>query len=410
MIIYKNKTWRCLYILAGMIICLTSLKSQGKAISGDTIFWQELNRPLVDKFDLSHFPTSNHEFSFRFWNHSQVIEIIKNGKEITASITNYIFQLSKNQEENKKTLFQKTTLPQEFANQLFTAIQNSNILALPSDDEIEDWSQGFDGTTYIIEHADPSNYSYKTYWTPTAQDSLAAALRLIDFIQTLDDVLNLKESYNEFIKTIPQKGCYMTSGSTVMCYISNTFGLGYHGSTRLPLGYSANTYLSRIGNWHPNLGFGIQHQLNKHGDYDFSAQVSTNKVFMKKDNGLRDFISYNFRKRNLSFVDTENQFVSHKVYYGFALKKNLNIALGIDNLKDIERETGAILYVSKWMDQARINISGISSLFQDRVDFKVGGTKSIYPSSAFVQSLSLGLFLEKFKNYTDLNFSVTIGL
>ena len=50
------------------------VKSQDKQILGDTIFWYEWKKGLIQKFELSDFSKSTNEFDFRIWNHGQVLD------------------------------------------------------------------------------------------------------------------------------------------------------------------------------------------------------------------------------------------------------------------------------------------------------------------------------------------------
>src|SRR5690606_10237230 len=191
-----------------LLLSFQTTFSQTKEIKGDTAFWYKGNIELQKTLDLKDFEKSTDEFNFRLRNHGQVIEISKHNSKYSGNITNYIYH-TKNANRNKtETLSNKIVLSSEQAKHVYNIVQESNILDLPTDKDIEDWSQGADGITYIIEHSDKNTYWLKSYWTPTAQDSIPEALIVLDLVKSLSDTLNLQESYSSFKNTLPKKGCY----------------------------------------------------------------------------------------------------------------------------------------------------------------------------------------------------------
>ncbi|HWV74150.1 MAG TPA: hypothetical protein VN040_20670 [Pseudosphingobacterium sp.] len=70
-------------------------------------------------------------------------------------------------------------------------IDSLDILSIPSDRFIKGWSSGFDGITYFIEEKKDHQYSFKTYWTPSAQPDLKEAKTLSDFAdKRLDRIID----------------------------------------------------------------------------------------------------------------------------------------------------------------------------------------------------------------------------
>ena len=85
----------------------------------------------------------------------------------------------------------------------FKLIDSIKINELPSDKNIKGWQQGFDGITYFIEYKRGNKYSFKNYWTPSFQDSLKEAMLLLDFIDAISKILNLKDNSEKFQEEIP---------------------------------------------------------------------------------------------------------------------------------------------------------------------------------------------------------------
>ena len=102
----SGKQMRRLQIIILLILTLIqNVNSQDKVIKGDTAFWYGWNQGLVNKLELTDFRELQADFSFRFWNHGQVVEIIKNDNQFTGELTNFIYSLSKQTEKRKDTIF-----------------------------------------------------------------------------------------------------------------------------------------------------------------------------------------------------------------------------------------------------------------------------------------------------------------
>ncbi len=52
------------------------------------------------------------------------------------------------------------------ARRLFIIIEKLSLVAIPNDDKIKGWQQGFDGEEFLMETSTPKQYNFKTYWTP----------------------------------------------------------------------------------------------------------------------------------------------------------------------------------------------------------------------------------------------------
>lgn len=252
----------------------------------------------------------------------------------------------------------------------YNLIQQSDILKLASSDEIEGWLNGLDGISYIIEHAGPTEYWFKHYWTPSAQDSLPEALVVLDFVEALSDTLRLQESNISFRNSLPHKGCYNYGGPFNICYLSNPFRLGYHGSTQLPFGLSLSLFQSWIGKSAIKFGIGLQYKENKGEDYDLSLGGTKRALFINRT-GIEDFLGYSYRNRKLNFLETEKVFHNHNFMYGISIGNEVDLTSGFNYMVGGTEKVGGIISASRWYRSIGFGASFTSYIFKDDIDYLV---------------------------------------
>ena len=382
--------------------------AQTKEIKGDTAYWYKRNVEFQKTLDLKNFEKSQDEFNFRFWNQGQIIEISKNSSEINGLIVNYIYYTKKPNKSERETLTSKILLTSQQSKNIYNIVKNSKILELPSDENIEKWSQGMDGITYIIEHSDKKNYWIKNYWTPTSQDSIPEAIIVLDLVKKLSDTLNLKDVYKSFKNTLPKKGCYNSGGMVNICYLSNSFELGYSGATKLPLGFFSSYSATYIGKTKINGSASFQYNFDNNGFHHLNLQIAKWNIF-HKNSSLSDYIAYNYQNRILDLNDIKNEFENHQFKYGLNLKKNFSIGVGLDYLSRDYDKIGGLLYASKWFSKPKLSTTFSTSIFNNRINYKVEIFKDINFSNTFlVNRISFGIAYEDFMEYKDLFFSFRV--
>ena len=182
--------------------------------NGDTTLWYGLKSELINEIQLDDFLTSP-EFRFRFWTNNQLIDISEDSGFVICYERKYKDNDWK-RKKKRKLYTKKFELSQVEMNQLRELLDSSGILELPSEEDIEGWSLGLDGITYTVELADNSEYHFRTYWTPNVQTELSEAKLVNDFINNLNDILELKNKYDQFFAKLP-KGCYNNGDITVIC-------------------------------------------------------------------------------------------------------------------------------------------------------------------------------------------------
>ena len=202
------------------LIFFSSLFGQTKdcynvlSATGDTSFWFKYQQTVIKELSLSKLNTTTNSFYFRLWKANQVIDIWNNGNgfydgQITSWTSEYV---PNDEKKTDRTLINKITINADTVNHLVELIKSSTILNLPSDNLIKGWKQGFDGITYIIEFSTSKQYSFKTYWTPAIQDTLAEAKIVQSFVDDFSELANTKIIWQTFSKIIPYE-CYINGGN-----------------------------------------------------------------------------------------------------------------------------------------------------------------------------------------------------
>lgn len=410
-------------------ICLLGLitqyaQSQQLTIKGDTTFWYPFYTTYHSSFQLQDFTQSQNDFRFRFWTNKQVIEITQDSHSLTGEITNFAFHKKRRDRvvygfwgffnrfvkfHPTDTIVQKVKLDSLQTQQAFDVIQHSGILELPTDRDIESWSQGTDGITYFIEHTDDTAYWFKNYWTPTAQDSFPEALLVQNFVENLSDTLQLKESYLQFRNTWRKQGCYQNFGIYNMCYSYRSFGIGYTGFGRLPLGYTTRFNLRYIGNLNTDIDFRIYHYFGfQNENSNLSIEVIKGPVFI---NGNvkpieYDFLNYQYQRRRLDFLDANSVFQNHRLKYGVYTRTGTEYGVGVDYLQGSQAQFAPLVHFYQWFPKPKIGIQCRASFFSDNVDYRIVLSKPFRVEKVkFLNTISFQLFFENFQTYNDVGIA-----
>jgi hypothetical protein len=151
-----------------------------------------------------------------------VIELKRADNKLTGTSTFLIRQYRKNkQREEDRLYFKKYDLTDQTTKMIFELVTKYKIIELPTDKQISGWNGGLDGVSYIIEHSDKDSYSFKNYWTPTYyQDKLKEARQLVDFLDNLDGIEELKMLDKKFMDQQPFSSWYGSiGGSTIVSKI-----------------------------------------------------------------------------------------------------------------------------------------------------------------------------------------------
>lgn len=400
-----------LHLITVVLLLLFQIMfSQTKEIKGDTTFWYKRNIELQKTLDLKNLEQSTDEFNFRFRNHGQVIEISKDSSRYSGNITNFIYHTKKANRNEAEILTNKIALSSKQVEEVYNIIEKSKIIDLPTDKKIENWIQGCDGITYIIEHSDKKTYWLKNYWTPTAQDSIPEAIIVLELLKNLSDTLNLQEIYSSFKNTLPKKGCYNSGGMTNICYISNFLELGYSGATKLPLGFYSSYSAFYLGDIKINSSVALRYSFDNHGFHDLNLQYAKWDMFCKTTD-VSDFVAYNYQNRIFNFDGIKSKFENHQIEYGLNIKKYIGFGIGLDFIGGQYDKIGGHIYAYKLFSNPNISVTLTTSIFDNQINYKSELFKSFNFNSKFlIPRISLGIAYESFMNYKDLYFSIRMSL
>lgn len=198
-----------------LFICFLTVTTYGQSRyvsipqnkNGDTTFWYKRQHEIDDKLKLPHLISATDNFHFRFWTNGQAVDIWTNDNKIFFGLlTNYTDSYEPYNMETKKrkpstTYSNQVQLDSSSARQSYNLIKA--ISSIPSEDSIKGWGSGCDGISYLFETSTPTYYSFKSYWTPTAQDSnLKEAKQIQQFVDDISALLNLRVEYDKFYATL----------------------------------------------------------------------------------------------------------------------------------------------------------------------------------------------------------------
>lgn len=188
--------------------------------NGDTVLWYKWQYELEAKLKLPHLAKDTTRFYFRFHNAGQVLDLYSHDlKTFKGTVTcyTYAYELYDTKKQTQKTsaLFsQQVKLDSSIARRIFQL--TGTVSTIPTDDSIKGWRQGLDGVTYMFEHSSPASYSFKSYWTPSAQDSTLMEAKLIRlFVDTIYKLVVTKAE-NDFFATL-KPGSY-TADNFIITY------------------------------------------------------------------------------------------------------------------------------------------------------------------------------------------------
>ncbi len=173
----------------------------------DSTLWYKWQHEREDKLKLTNLISCTENFHFRFWTTGQAVDIWTNDyKSFFGRLTNYSysyepFDYDKQKRKPSRTFSNQVQLDTSLARQSYCLI--NAISSIPDQDSITGWGQGFDGITYFFETSTPVYYSFKRYWTPTAQDSnLIEAKQIQKFVDSIYTILNLSIEFDKFFTTL----------------------------------------------------------------------------------------------------------------------------------------------------------------------------------------------------------------
>lgn len=203
-------------VLQMLLMCLLTITAYGQNTkiiniprykNGDTTHWFKWQNERNDILRIAHLISSTDTFHFRFWTNGQAVDIWTDDyKTFYGLLTNFTdsyepYDMKKQKRKPSTTFSNQVQLDTSLARKSYNLIKV--ISSIPSQDSINGWGLGFDGISYHFETTTPTYYTFKSYWTPTAQDSnLIEAKQIQKFVENIYELLNLKAEYDKFFTTL----------------------------------------------------------------------------------------------------------------------------------------------------------------------------------------------------------------
>lgn len=206
-----------------LVFCLATLKLFGQEPSpnykltkdSDTIFWSRYHLPEIEKLHLI-LPDGNTDF-FRISSSYYYLEL----SPLSNKITFYVHEIRDNKQTGEDFI-KSFGLSHEQVSRLEFLMDSLKINSIPSDKYISDWSKGLDGITYIIENKKGNIYSFKNYWTPSAQKNSAAGKTIYFFTNQMNKITGYLNKRKLFESQIPFYGWTYNGSMVITKVISNT--------------------------------------------------------------------------------------------------------------------------------------------------------------------------------------------
>jgi hypothetical protein len=168
---------------------------------------------LNGQFELDSLQNSENKWHFRLSMNNYAIDVWQDeaGQYFGAeTIWVYEYIRYNDEEETNRIYFEKIEMDSTQVEKILSSIDSTQIKNIPDQNLIEGWVQAFDGTTFVIETLISHVYQYKTYWTPSAQDSLPEAIAVLLFVNRSLEIIEAHDNWIEFASRIPYE-CYSTS-------------------------------------------------------------------------------------------------------------------------------------------------------------------------------------------------------
>ncbi len=188
--------------------------------TGDTSLWYFESRTITNKIELIDMEKSKSDLMYRFWIKNQIVEISESSNgTMNGNITYWSNEVvPKKEKPTNRVYFKKFPLDGSQTERLFHLIDSMKIDNIPDENEIILWHLIKDGITYIIEKSDSSNYSFKTYESPSSQLEFYESNQIDYFLNEVYRIIANDNNENDFISSIPFE-CFNTWGTMMACKV-----------------------------------------------------------------------------------------------------------------------------------------------------------------------------------------------
>lgn len=187
----------------------------------DTVFWYVYKSELVEELGLIPIDQSVSSFEFRFWGGNRVIRLWRNNGQLSSEVIFFIREYNKKKEMKDSRLYLSgLQLNDRATKDLYNLILDFEVLEIPTDKLIDGWEKGLDGITYFIEVADQNTFSFKSYWTPSSSPNVKEARYVKYFVNEVNSIKQIKDSFDTFMAKIPFKSYYPSYDGGVIAIIT----------------------------------------------------------------------------------------------------------------------------------------------------------------------------------------------
>ena len=363
------------------------------------------------KLQLPELLKTKENFYFRLSYHGTKIDIWKDSTNtINGILTKFIFS-EELKTKKKDTIFVK--YPIKKANEVYNLINESKILDIPSEKEIKNWSNGFDGITYTFEFANKHNYQIKSYWSPKAQDStITEAKQLVNFCEKIEYLANNDSIKEQFIGALKPGFHYKNGGSTTMFIMpKSTININYTGNYRLPIGLSIGYYARNINKKKINFGTFLTFQNNLNNNTHFESTFYTWKIF---GNNKTYFDSFRlvYENNKLDYMKFLPKYENYIINYSGNFNKYISFGFGYNQLKADKTYNGFRFGVSKEFESIHLDLYLDIAVFENNMTNYIIGIQKLFKikTEHKIFRIYTNLFHEKTFDFKSLNFSLSIPI
>lgn len=191
----------------------------------DTSYWYGVHTKGLKELQIRNLKTDTATRSMRFWYYGQTvshfIEVFQNKNAgLEGNVTIYTKEQVKSEKEKptNRTFARRIAIAPDKCKIIQECFHARALDTVPSEDQVKGWGSGFDGVIYVVEQANETDYSFKSYWSPAAQKDVPEAQNMLNFIKDLDSVLDITSKRNVFTNQIPYES-YNTGGPAVIARV-----------------------------------------------------------------------------------------------------------------------------------------------------------------------------------------------
>ncbi|MBC5774310.1 hypothetical protein H8S95_09580 [Pontibacter sp. KCTC 32443] len=180
-------------------------------------YWKSIRDKDVKELGMAKLDTAEYQKAYRIWRDYQVVELVQyNDSTYDGQIVNFATKhFGSKRKPKSELLVHKIKIPGQKVLSLMDTLKAFNIETLPDSEEIQNYPQGLDGTTYVFEIGKNEVYRLYSYWEPESEryqdGSLPEIISVRKILESLDKEFTLNKFFAGFLGRLP-KGEYSYGG------------------------------------------------------------------------------------------------------------------------------------------------------------------------------------------------------